>query len=956
MLALSSLTDTPRPAPLVERERELDALDAALAAAAAGSGRALMLDAPPGLGKSALLDTVERRTSDAGWTTRRAAHGPRERYFAYGIVRTLLETPLRRLAPEAQAALRGGRGSLGPSADGAHGGAALAARLLLDDERPDGEPGALGHSLLRLCAALASAHGQPLALLVDDGQWADAQSLVALSHLARRIGDLPVLLVVAARSRVGDWEPDPVGLLGVEPSAVLHPQPLGAEAAATLARRRAAAASDRDCRRLHRSSGGNPWLLNELARQLALVGDAVLDDPLGRAVALSPEGRVQLRRRLADLSPADRAVADALAILAAAGSHHAVAEVVGPGAGDLSVARARLAADGLAHPTAWRLSHPLLEAAVRAELGPIERERLHHEAARLLRAEGAPPEQVAEHLLACGPAGDAAASATLQVAAARAAERGDPETAARLVARALDERAPGDDRAEILARLGTAAFHAGRDDAPAALQQALAASSDQASRVEILQRLGALQAFAPTGEWLDGVLAAGAAIDGDDPELKTAAALAAADALLTHADRHAERAARVQAIDPLATTTPELRAAALAHRAWLAAERGAPDAGTCAGLARAALADGVLLERADRRAGFHLCVRALLVSDRVEEAAAAIAALHGRAEETGSVMLAAAAAWYGADLALCVGRLADAERGARRVLELAPAPGLAAAAATELLVGALTERGELDAADAVLAERPELWQGNEGWETGVRHARARLLLEAGDYEQAAVAAREAGARRLAQGRVNPAWTPWRATLAQALAHLGRLEEATAVADENVALAHAFGAPTALLIALLARTVCEQPGEQRAARAAAALELEGPAVLERAQLQLELGATLVRLGRRVEARDVLRPAFATADAAGAAPLAERARRELVASGLRPRKAAVEGVAALTPRQAQVCGLAAGGKSNREIAQALFLSVKTVETHLAAAYEKLGVSGRPALVEALADEAP
>ncbi len=523
------------------------------------------------------------------------------------------------------------------------------------------------------------------------------------------------------------------------------------------------------------------------------------------------------------------------------------------------------------------------------------------------------------------------------------------------MARALDERAPGDDRAEILARLGTAAAHAGRDDAPAALQQALAVAGDQVARVEILQRLGALQAFAPTGEWLDGVLAAGAAIDGD-PELKTAAELAAADALLTHTDRHAERAARVQAIDPLATATPELRAAALAHRAWLAAERGSPGAGTCAGLARAALADDALLQLADRRAGFHLCVRALLVSDRVEEAEAAIAALHGRAEETGSVMLGAAAAWYGADLALCLGRLADAERGARRVLELAPAPGLASAAATELLVGALTERGELAEAQAVLDDRPELWQGTEGWETGIRHARARLLLGAGEFEQAAEAAREAGARRLAQGRVNPAWTAWRATLAHALAHLGRFEEATAVADENVALAHAFGAPTALMTALLARTVCAPPGEQRAARATAALELEAPAVLERAQLQLELGATLVRQGRRVEARDVLRPAFATADAAGAVPLAERARRELVASGLRPRKAAVEGVAALTPRQAQVSGLAAGGRSNREIAQELFLSVKTVETHLAAAYEKLGVSGRAALVEALADDAP
>ena len=98
--------------------------------------------------------------------------------------------------------------------------------------------------------------------------------------------------------------------------------------------------------------------------------------------------------------------------------------------------------------------------------------------------------------------------------------------------------------------------------------------------------------------------------------------------------------------------------------------------------------------------------------------------------------------------------------------------------------------------------------------------------------------------------------------------------------------------------------------------------------------------------------MLRPALAEADEAGAVLLAERARRELVATGLRPRHAAFEGAAALTPRQRQICELAAAGKSNRAIAQELFLSVKTVETHLAAGYRKLGVSTRSALARELA----
>jgi DNA-binding NarL/FixJ family response regulator len=93
-------------------------------------------------------------------------------------------------------------------------------------------------------------------------------------------------------------------------------------------------------------------------------------------------------------------------------------------------------------------------------------------------------------------------------------------------------------------------------------------------------------------------------------------------------------------------------------------------------------------------------------------------------------------------------------------------------------------------------------------------------------------------------------------------------------------------------------------------------------------------------------------LADADFVGAVLLAQRARRELVATGLRPRQAATEGAAALTPRQRQVCELAAAGKANRAIAQELFLSIKTVEAHLAAGYRKLGVNARAELAAELA----
>jgi DNA-binding CsgD family transcriptional regulator len=236
--------------------------------------------------------------------------------------------------------------------------------------------------------------------------------------------------------------------------------------------------------------------------------------------------------------------------------------------------------------------------------------------------------------------------------------------------------------------------------------------------------------------------------------------------------------------------------------------------------------------------------------------------------------------------------------------------------------------------------------GVRTWEVGARHARARLWLEEGDFERAYDEAREAGALRAAQGGPNPTSMAWRSTAALALAHLGRRGEAAALADAELELAERFGAPVPIARALHARAVAEEDAAARIAicERALAVAATAPALLETVRVRLELGGALAQLGRRVEAREALRPALADADAIGATRLAERARRELVATGLRPRRAALEGPDALTPRQRQICELAAAGKGNRAIAQELFLSIKTVETHLAAGYRKLGVNAR------------
>jgi DNA-binding CsgD family transcriptional regulator len=297
-------------------------------------------------------------------------------------------------------------------------------------------------------------------------------------------------------------------------------------------------------------------------------------------------------------------------------------------------------------------------------------------------------------------------------------------------------------------------------------------------------------------------------------------------------------------------------------------------------------------------------------------------------------------------------RLAPSVRNVvrRRLAELTPAERDIATTASVLGDGdalvhpliAAAIRAEFTASDRARIRRLEPVLAARRSNTALLLARARRLLTEGRFDDAYAAACEVGARDERTG--------WRATAAVALAHLGRHDEAIALADEELARARSVNAPADIAAALLARVVAEPDHWARAELAAQGLGELGHqrAGLETVRLRLELGSALARTGRRIEAREPLRIALADADRAGAPLLAERARRELVATGLRPRRAALEGAGALTPRQLQICRLAAAGKGNGAIAAELFVSIKTVETHLAAAYRKLGVTARKELV--------
>jgi DNA-binding CsgD family transcriptional regulator len=228
-----------------------------------------------------------------------------------------------------------------------------------------------------------------------------------------------------------------------------------------------------------------------------------------------------------------------------------------------------------------------------------------------------------------------------------------------------------------------------------------------------------------------------------------------------------------------------------------------------------------------------------------------------------------------------------------------------------------------------------------------------LSAATGNHEAAIEELCGCGRQHPAFGGENPAMLPWRSAAALSLAELGRVEEARDLADDEVRRAQSFGASRAIGIALRAQALVG-PREQRQSGLEAARDVlaSTPARLEHARVLLDLGATFRAAGQRTAAREPLLEALALAARCDATAVERRVKSELAAIGVRPRTTDHTGVASLTPSERRVAELAAAGDSNREIAQTLFVTEKTVETHLGRAFRKLDISSRRKLPDMLA----
>ncbi|GAB3252247.1 ATP-binding protein [Nocardioides dilutus] len=925
---------------LLGREGDLRHLADALRRLDDGESSIVLVRGAAGIGKTALLAAARTLANESGAQVLHASGGELEREFPYGVVRQLFERVLWSLTEAERKTFLAGAAR--------HSTPIVAPYVEHPDEPSD--PYAVLHGLYWLTVNLAGRG--PLVLTVDDAHWADPSSLRFLGHLGRRLEGLPVLLVVALRPGDSDAADDALRALEVDAS-VLEPAALPPEVVASLLHRTFGEDADPAfVDACHLASGGNPFLVLELARALAGAGQRPTAEAAPTTADVAPASVADaVTARLTRLPAGSAELAQAVAVLGGGARLDLAAELAG-----LELDAAARLSDGLyaAHvlspgpPLAF--AHPVVRSAVQAAMSPAARSAAHARAARLLTAERADPDTVATHLLACDPAGDPDLVAALRRAARHAADRGAPEAAATYLRRAREEGGPAAGDPDLLFELALAEKLARHPDAMDDLRAALRAAVLPDVQVTLACELS--ETLATTGQWAASL----AVLD----EVRTASARDPAASI-----RLETQFATVAAWDPTRVTEFEQRIPhlldLLAHepntsgRLALTVAANLSMRGGDETQARRLLDQGLgdgrfLAEEGCEALELQLAGSVLVNSEDLEGADRfadqIVAEAHRRGSAYGffnGTMLRARSASRAGDLIRATGDL-------RAAFEVADEHGLVLGLGSLLIYGGdtIAERPDLDDL-AGLARGLGVPEALEGTPIGmVLHAaRGRARLVAGDLAGAAEDFTAMGAVAEAVSYRNPNALVWRSPLALAIRDTepGRARQ---LVEEELADAHRVDRPRAVGIALRALGVLEG-GDLGLARLGEAVEVlaGSPARLEQHRALFELGSAQRRANRRSEARDTLRAALDGARRLGALRLAERAEQELLAAGARPRRAGLSGVDALTPSERRVAQMAASGLSNPAIAQALFVSLNTVETHLRHAFRKLEITRRTQL---------
>jgi DNA-binding CsgD family transcriptional regulator len=938
---------------LLERDGELRQLADALARAESGRGGVVALLGAAGVGKTRLLTAVRDMADERGMTVLSARGATLERDFPFGVARQLFEP----LAIKATSRERERLFS---------GAAALSLNLISPSESPP-QPAAASdptlailNSLYWLVANLAQRG--PLLLVTDDAHWADGPSLRLLNFLAGRLDELSVLGVVAARPSEGASASDLLDEL-ITTGAVLRLEPAPLSSAATTELVRSQFQADAEPSFIdacHETTGGNPFYLGELLREATREEIRPIGANAHLVRELGPESIAKaVVLRLAQLPPATARLAAAAAVLGdGAGLNEAAALA------DMDKSTAASAADALVNASVLekgsRLSfiHPVVGTAVYSDLPPHERARTHARAALMLAAAGAPLDRIAGHLLVTDPAGEPQVAEILQAAARAARANGALDTAVAYLRRALEEPPPPEMRSTIFGELGSAEFRVGDPQGVQHLKQALELAESPHGRVEVVQELALGVAYAgemPAAiQLLQGTIGS---IQETEPDL--ALLLEAQLAGFAYLDMStarlvSERLRRYDAEEIRGRTPAErLLLANLAYKRALAGEA----AEQVSAIAERVLSGGLVEDQTVDSPAVMFAVMTLLAADRLEVADRAIEEALADARTRGSALGFALVTALRSNAHWRRGQMAAAEAEAHTAVEVGRAHGfeMGLPMALAFLVDALIERGEFDVAEREVTESgfgDQLEHSPHLTVSRLLLSRGKLRLLAGRAEEALNDLLTCGRRCEAWGARNPAIFAWRSNAALALAKLDKQGEARETAAEEVALARAFGAPRALGIALRAYGLVSggREGIRLLEESVSVLEPTS-ATLELARALTDLGGALRRTNRRSDARKPLDRGLELAQQCGASLLAERAYSELSALGSRPRRPIRTGVDALTPSERRIAAMAAEGQSNKDIAQTLFVTLKTVEMHLSNAFRKLDIKSRRELAGAL-----
>jgi DNA-binding CsgD family transcriptional regulator len=929
--------------PLLDRDAELASLRAVVESARSGDGQLVVIEGDAGIGKTRLLTEVRSLAAEFDVLSARA--GELETDFAFGIVRQLFEGALV--------------GAPGDVRNELLSGAAALAGPLFTLVPGEVEPGggetsfAMLHGLYWLAANFALRG--PTLLIVDDLHWADEPSLRWLGYLARRLEGLPLLVVAATRppeharaqALVTEIVGDPLAI-------VIRPAALSRESSATLAEvlfglqaDAAFAAALRD------ASGGNPLYLAAILDAVARQQISPTAEEAPRLLELGGEAISRgVGLRLSRLSVEAVALVRAAAILgdrtelALAASF---ADLEPPAA--LNAAALLVRANLLHQDSPILFSHPIVRSAVLADMNTADRMHAYRRAAETLLEAGAPPERAATYLMSAMPVHDGFVVATLRRAAERSQSQGAPDAAIAYLQRALEEPPAKEDRPDVLGALGIAESHAFKPDAAIDhLAEALAEFDDIARRPDlVLAYVMALTSQADSTRAGFELLALLSDNSQSDRSLQERVAAQLINAAHYDPTIYPVARERWDAISPNDGADPIEAGPLLAVAAYEESRRGVDRERTVA-LANRAIATEFA------STGEHIALinapYALVLSGYLDEAATALDDFIDQSRRAGDrVALAAFCLWAGR-VHTERGKLLAAEEilCAPEVVSFAVLP-LPFAYRGAFLAEALLLRGETDEAAALLG-KVRFEEILIGHRVPCLYSRGHHYLETGRPEQALTDLRNAGKIAASIGIENPAFAPWRSQAALALHRLGRAGEAVGLARDELELSRRWGAPHTIGVSLRALGLVEggARGEQLLREAAGVLG-DSPARLEHARTLIDLGAALRRANSRSEARKHLREGVDLAHQCGAAALVSRGNEELAATGAHPRKVMLSGLESLTASERRVAQMAAEDVSNKEIAQALFVTVKTVEVHLSRVYRKLDIESRRQLAGAL-----